>query len=86
MLTYSNNIVSFIIQGLPSGARALTGPHLLRHWRISTHINDGYQWRSEGTLRPGARNMLASPPTKITESEVKNKCKSAEETKVEHSL
>jgi len=44
------------------------------------------QWRSEGTLRPRAWNILAPPPTQTTESEVKNKCKSAEETKVEHLL
>jgi len=37
-----------------------------------------------GTLRQGARNILATPPTKTTESEVKNRCKSAEEAKVEH--
>jgi len=30
-----------------------------------------------GTLRPGARNILAPPSTKITEFKAKNRCKSA---------
>jgi len=37
-----------------------------------------------GTLRPGARNILAPPPMKTTELEVKNKWTSAEEAKVKH--
>jgi len=37
-------------------------------------------------LRPGARNILASPANKITKFEVKNKYKSAEEAKTEHIL
>jgi len=44
------------------------------------------QWRSKGTLRPEARNILAPPPTKTKEFEVKNRCKNAEETKAEHLL
>jgi len=39
------------------------------------------QGHSEGTLRPGARNILAPPSRKTTEFEMKNRCKSAEKAK-----
>jgi len=35
---------------------------------------------------PGARNILAPQPTKVTEFEVKNRWKDAEEAKIEHLL
>jgi len=44
------------------------------------------QWRSEGTLCPGAKKIFAPPPTKIAEFEVKNRRRSAEEAKAEHLL
>jgi len=40
----------------------------------------------QGTLRPGARNILAPPVNKTAEFEVKSRCKSAEEAKAEHLL
>jgi len=44
------------------------------------------QWRSQGTLRPGARNIFAPPVIKTAEFKVKNRCKSAEKVKAEHVL
>jgi len=44
------------------------------------------QWRRSATLRQGARNILAPTPTKTTEFEVKNRCKSAEEAKTKQLL
>jgi len=37
-------------------------------------------------LRPGAKNIVAPPLTKAAEFEVKNRRKSAEETKAKHLL
>jgi len=44
------------------------------------------QWRSWGTLRPGARNILAPFVNKSYKVEVKNRCKSAEKAKTEQLL
>jgi len=42
-------------------------------------------WRSEGILRPGAKNILRPLPTKSAVFEVKNR-KRAEESKAKHLL
>jgi len=40
---------------------------------------------AKGNLRPGDKNYSCVPVNKTTEFKVKNRCKSAEEVKAEHS-
>jgi len=51
--------------------------------RVNTSLTSGVASRYPA---PGGKNILALPLTKITEFEVKNRCKSAEETKAKHLL
>jgi len=63
----------------------LTVVVLYVHESIEVRAQLGYkrlkQWRSKGILRPGARNILAPLPTKVSEFEVKNRWKRCRRSK-----